>query len=79
MEQMNPVWSPRIIQKSNGGERPVYFEVISFFKPSPKDLKYAQADLGYHPKGYGDPYIYFQEETKPGMWITKWSCAGSCD
>lgn len=77
METMNPVWSPRIIKKGNG-DTLNHFEVISFFKPTGMDLRDAQKDMGYGPRGYGTPYVYSQTE-KNGMWITKWSCQGSCD
>ncbi len=55
-----------------------YFQIISMFKPSGKDIRKAQEDLGYNPKGYDGPWILEQNQTSKG-WVTVFSCAGSCD
>jgi hypothetical protein len=74
------VWKVEQTKRGNGtppfGDN--YFKVTSLFKPSSKDLRIAQKEFGYDPKGYGGPYVLEQNESK-GVWTTVFSCAGSCD
>ena len=55
-----------------------WFRIESAFKPSMGDMEKAQSDLGFDPRGYGGP-DNIELEIKSGMFITTFSCSGSCD
>lgn len=55
-----------------------HYKLITTYKPSPTDIKQAQAKLGFDPLGYGDPFDvdYTQEGRK---WVTRWCSGSSCE
>lgn len=71
LETDAPHWSTRVFKiKENEDETHVWFEVISFFKPSIPDLQQAQVGLGY--LNLPKPMIKVIQEIRPGVWMSQW-------
>lgn len=55
-----------------------WFRYESTTPPTLKDLIRVQMELGFDPRGYGGPSNVSTDQPYK-LFITTWSCAGSCD
>lgn len=64
----------------------ITFEWVTEFKPNITQIEEEQAQRGYHPTGYGEPFdietkalVHTPEYNGPNNYRTTWHCWASCD
>lgn len=57
----------------------ILFTVVSNRNPNKHELSVIQAELGYHPCGYGGPNEITHKSNGGMGVVTTWTCYGSCD
>lgn len=67
-----------LTDRANSVSTKNYFRIESSYRPTKEDMILVQKEYGFDPRGYGGP-DNIELEIKSGMFITTFSCAGSCD
>jgi len=77
--EFNEHFMARVLSVNNTLTGRIYFEALTTFRPSVKDIKQAQEKLGFHPLGYGCPMFSSTTQLKNGKYETHWECMNSCE
>lgn len=72
----SPHWKARIVRVT---DKRIEFELLSSIRPKPSDIDIQQAQMGYHPRGYGGPSNLIIDQLPSHGWRATWSCWGSCE
>ena len=71
-------WRVYVTDRGMSVNENTWFRIESTFKPSTTDIRLAQIDAGFDPRGYGEPSNVEYGFTAK-CYKTTWCCQGSCD
>ena len=75
----NKHWQPAMTQRGISSLDNNWYKLVTTFKPSFKDIIFAQKELGFPPEGYDGPFGVEIEKKAEDHFVTKWFSPSTCD